>query len=237
MRRNVTHGALLMAIALAATGPVARGADGLAELIAQGERWWTTSPDAGNPVACATCHYDPAETRGWAASFPKFKPLPPPQARVMTLLQANADAVKRHYRLSDPRPGATAITAYLVAGGAGVPITPGISAGQPTFPERLRALSRAVAEGRRLYARRCGPCHAPTAITSKVAAFPRVARGHAESLEIFLERHPVPDAPLRWDGEPMAQLIAYLVSGRAGRPMGLGWLSPVTPERGGPHDP
>jgi mono/diheme cytochrome c family protein len=231
----MTRGVRLMAVALAATGGVAPAADGLTELIAQGERWWTTSPDPGNPVACATCHYDPAETRGWAASFPKFKPLPPPHARVMTLLQANADAVTRHYRQADPRPGATAITAYLAARGAGVPITPGISAGQPVFSERLRALSRAVAAGQRLYARRCGPCHAPAAIAPNVAAFPRVTRGRAESLETLLEHHPDPGAPLAWNGEPMAQLIAYLVSERAGRPLSLGWRTTVTSAGGISH--
>lgn len=231
----MTRRVVLTAVALALTGPVAPAAGGLAELIAEGERWWTTSPDPANPVACATCHDDAAETRGWAASFPKFKPLPPPHARVMTLLQASAEAVERHYRLADPKPGATAITAYLTALGAGVPVTPGISAGQPVFPGRLRALSRAVAEGRRLYARRCGACHRQTAISPNVAAV-----GRAEPLEIFLERHPVrdaPDAPLGWAGEPMAQLIAYLVAGRVGRPVGLGWLTTVTAERGSPYAP
>jgi len=44
---------------------------GLGELVTEGERWWTRSPDPRDPVACATCHHDPGETRGWAASFPK----------------------------------------------------------------------------------------------------------------------------------------------------------------------
>jgi cytochrome c553 len=232
----VTRRVVLTAVALALTGPVAPAAGGLAELIAEGERWWTTSPDPANPVACATCHDDAAETRGWAASFPKFKPLPPPHARVMTLLQANAEAVERHYRVADPRPGATAITAYLVARGAGAPISPGISAGQPVFAKRLRALARAVEGGRRLYARRCGACHAPAALAPKVAAFPRVTtRGRAETLETVLEHHPAPGAPLPWDGEPMAQLIAYLVSERAGRPVSLGWRTTVTSEGGTSH--
>jgi hypothetical protein len=234
MRRGV----LLVLVVLGGGGAEARAADELADLIAQGERWWTTSPDPANPVACATCHHDLAETRGWAASFPKFTPLPPPDARVMTLLQANAEAVKRHYRLADPRPAATAISAYLAAHGAGAPITPGISAGQPAFPGRLRALARAVTEGRRLYAGRCGPCHASAAITPGVAAFPRVGRGRAESLESFLERHPGPGVALAWDGEPMAQVIAYLVSRRAGQILG-GGLRPrysAAPFPGGPHD-
>lgn len=185
-------------------------------LVAAGERWWTTSPDPANPVACATCHHEPAETRGWAASFPKFKPQPPPHARVMTLLQANAEAVRRHYRLVDPRPAATAITAYLTTHGAGVPLSPGIVAGQPVFPARLRALGESVARGRRLYARRCAACHATPAIVPAAAAFPR-GRGHsAESLEDFLDRHASPRGLLPWDSPAMADVISYLVAERAG---------------------
>src|SRR3989304_360824 len=112
--------------------------NGLQALVAEGHPLWTQSPAPSNPVACATCHRDPAKTRGWAASFPKFKPLPPPHARVMTLLQANAEAVARHYGLPDPLTAATAITAFLTSLGADVPISPGLSAGQPVFPTRMR---------------------------------------------------------------------------------------------------
>jgi mono/diheme cytochrome c family protein len=190
----------------------------LRALVAEGQRLWTTSPDPRNPVACATCHRDPARTRGWAASFPKFKPLPPPHARVMTLLQVNAEAVERHYRLRDPLPAATAITAFLTAVGADVPISPGISAGQPVFPSRMRALARSVSRGARLFARRCSRCHDGPAVAPALTAFPRIADGQAEPLERFLERHLAP--PIRWDGGPMADLIAYLASMLTGRHAG-----------------
>lgn len=204
---------LLVAAGVLAQAARGHGADDVG-LAAAGERWWTTSPDPANPVACATCHHDPAETRGWAASFPKFKPQPPPHARVMTLLQANAEAVRRHYRLVDPRPVATAITAYLTTHGAGVPLSPGVVAGQPVFPARLRALGESVARGRRLYARRCATCHAAPAIVSAVGGFPR-GRGHsAESLEDFLDRHASPPGLLPWDSLAMADVISHLVAER-----------------------
>jgi mono/diheme cytochrome c family protein len=194
---------------------------GLQALVAEGERLWTHSPDPSNPVACATCHRDTAMTRGWAASFPKFKPLPPPHARVMTLLQANAEAVERHYRLHDPLPAATAITAYLTSLGADVPVSPGVSAGQPVFAARMEALAASVVRGQGLYARSCGQCHKPQAAAASARAFPRAAEGHAESLEGFLERHQPGTQALAWDGPAMADLIAYLMSQVAGQPIGL----------------
>jgi len=194
---------------------------GLQALVAEGERLWTQSPDAGNPVACATCHHDPTKTRGWAASFPKFKPLPPPHARVMTLLQANAEAVERHYRLADPLPAATAITAFLTAQAAGVPISPGVSAGQPVFPTRMQALAASVVRGEGLYARICGQCHKPAAAAALVRAFPHVVEGRAESLERFIERHHSLGQHLSWGGQATADLIAYLMSQVAGSPVGL----------------
>jgi len=194
---------------------------GLQALVMEGERWWTRSPDPGNPVACATCHRDPAKTRGWAASFPKFKPLPPPHSRVMTLLQANTEAVSRHYRLPDPLPAATAITAYLTSLGADVPISPGVSAGQPVFPTRMQQLATSVVRGERLYSRRCGQCHNPATVAPSVTTFPRVVGGRAESLEGFLARHQLVGQPLAWDGAAMADVIAYLMSHLAGRPVGL----------------
>ena len=194
---------------------------GLQALVAEGERWWTHSPDPGNPVACATCHRDRAKTRGWAASFPKFKPLPPPHGRVMTLLQANAEAVQRHYRLPDPLPTATAITAYLTAQAADVPISPGISDGQPVFPSRMQALAASVVRGERLYARTCVQCHNAKAVAPSITAFPRVVNGRAESLEGFFEHHHSLKRPLAWDGAAMADVIAYLMSRMAGHPVGL----------------
>lgn len=186
-----------------------------APLAAAGEGWWLTSPDPANPVACATCHHDPAETRGWAASFPKFKPLPPPHARVMTLLQANVEAVRRHYPRVDPRPVATAITAYLTRHGAGVPLSPAVVAGQPVFPARLRALDDSVARGRRRYARACAGCHAAPAIAPALGGFPRLHGPRAEFLEDFLDRHTAPRGRLRWDSPAMADVISYLVATQA----------------------
>ena len=194
---------------------------GLQALVAEGERWWRQSSDPLNPVACATCHRDPAKTRGWAASFPKFKPLPPPHARVMTLLQANAEAVARHYGLPDSLPAATAITAFLTSQGADVPISPGVSAGQPVFPTRMRELAASVVRGGRLYARTCSQCHDAKAVAPSITAFPRVVDGRAESLEGFLERHHSLKRSLAWDGPAMADLIAYLTSRAPGRPIGL----------------
>jgi cytochrome c553 len=201
---------------------VVEAADGgLQALVAEGERWWTQSPDPRNPVACATCHHDPADIRGWAASFPKFKPMPPPHSRVMTLLQANAEAVTRHYRLPDPLPAATAITAYLMSQGRGLPITPGVSIGQPVFPNRMRELAASVARGERLYAERCAHCHDEAAVAPSITRFPRVVDGRAESLESFLQGHQTVGQPLAWDDRAMAEIIAYLVSQIAGRPAGL----------------
>jgi cytochrome c553 len=194
---------------------------GLQALVAEGERVWRQSPDPRNPVACATCHRDPAKTRGWAASFPKFKPLPPPHARVMTLLQANAEAVARHYGLSDPLPAATAITAFLTSLGADVPISPGVSAGQPVFPTRMRELYASAVRGERLYARTCSQCHDAKAVAPSITAFPRAVNARAESLEGFLERHHSLKRSLAWNGPAMADLIAYLTSRLPGRPIGL----------------
>src|SRR5439155_198517 len=132
---------VLIAMVIAGRGPAWVDAGSLGELVAEGERWWKSSSDPRDPVACATCHHDPDETRGWAASFPKYRPLPPPEGRVMTLLQANAEAVQRHYGLSDPERAAFAITAYLTSRGSGMPVSPGIVAGQPVFEGRLRALA------------------------------------------------------------------------------------------------
>jgi mono/diheme cytochrome c family protein len=203
-------------------------------LVAEGERLWTQSPDPSNPVACVTCHHDPAKTRGWAASFPKFKPLPPPHARVMTLLQANAEAVERHYRLADPLPAATAITAYLTSHGADVPISPGISAGQPVFPARMQALASSVVRGERAYARSCGHCHKPFDLAPSATAFPRAEGGCAESLEVFLDGHRPLQPSLAWDGQATADIMAYLMSQAASRPNGHHTYQASTEGKEGP---
>lgn len=189
-------------------------------LVAEGERWWRESPDPGNPVACATCHWDPALARGWAAGFPKVKPMPPPHTRVMTLLQANAEAVTRHYRLADPRPAATAITAYLTALGAGLPVSPGVSPGQPVFPERIRQLESSVQRGRRLFGRRCAACHRVGVVAAALRSFPRLRDGRADSAESFLASHRARAKPLAWNGQAVADLVAYLTSMLAGQPVG-----------------
>ena len=205
----------------AATGEAGRTAATRDDtLVAEGEWWWTHSPDPGNPVTCATCHHDAAETRGWAAGFPKVRPLPPPHARVMTLLQANAEAVTLHYRVADPRPAAIAITAYLTALGAGLPISPGVSPGQPVFPERIQELARSVQRGGRLFGRRCSGCHRSPAVAASVSSFPRLRSAGSESLESFLEGHRSPGPPLAWDGQAVADLAAYLTSHLAGQPVG-----------------
>ena len=219
---------MLVAIASAAIGqaPAARPAPPAA-LVAEGERWWTTSPDPSDPVACATCHHDPSEMRGWAASFPKYRPLPPPEGRVMTLLQANAEAVRRHYGLRDPEPAATALTAYLMSRGDGMRVSPGVVEGEPVFDGRQRALAQSVARGDRLYARRCAGCHAGPTVAAAALRFPRVVGGRAESLERFIADHR-PDLPFRWNGQPVADLIAFMMSNLVGRP-----LRPAS--EGGPH--
>jgi hypothetical protein len=218
----VTRSVALALIAAVPAGqpPAGPPRGSLAELVAEGERWWKTSPDPRDPVACATCHRDPEETRGWVASFPKYRPLPPPADRVMTLLQANAEAVERHYGLPDPERVAFAITAYLTSRSTGVPVSPGIVAGQPVFERRLRALAESVARGEWLYTRRCRACHDLDALAPAALHFPRGPSGQGESLERFLGDHRPDLPPLRWDGQPAADVIALLMSRLAGRPVG-----------------
>lgn len=211
---------VLIALVSAGQAPAGAPASGLGEFVAEGERWWKNSPDPRDPVACATCHYDSGETRGWAASFPKYRPLPPPEGRVMTLLQANVEAVQRHYGLPDSERPALAITAYLTSHGAGMPVSPGIVAGQPVFEGRLRALAESVARGERLYARRCRSCHDPGAVAPAALFFPRAVNGHVESLERFLGHHRPELASLGLDGQPSADVIAFLMSRLAGRSVG-----------------
>jgi cytochrome c553 len=170
-------------------------------------------------VACATCHHDPADARGWAAGFPKMKPLPPPHTRVMTLLQANAEAVARHYRLPDVLPAATAITAYQTALGADLPVSPGMSPGQPVFPDRIRQLEANVTRGASAFSTRCGSCHQPAEVAPAARMFPRMSRGLPESLEKFLASHRPSDPPLDWAGQETADAVAYLVSHLAAQPV------------------
>ncbi len=198
----------------------AAGAGDWDALVADGERRWSQSPGVDRPVACATCHHDPAATRGWAASFPKVRPLPPPHARVMTLLQATAEAVARHYGPADPRPAAIAISAFLSARGAGLPITPGLTPDQPLFPGRLRALAESVERGRMLYTGRCAACHAVAAIAPSAGGF---LRATGEPAEVFLEGHRPAGGPrMPWDSPAMADLLAYLVAQRAGELVAVG---------------
>src|SRR5262249_30297294 len=187
-------------------GQVSAAEGDRAALVAEGEKWWTSSPDPRDPVACATCHYDPDETRAWAASFPKFRPLPPPEGRVMTLLQANAEAVRRHYALGDPERPAGAVTAYLISRGRGVAVSPGGVAGQPTCESRLRALGESVGRGEQLFVRRCDSCHAPSAVARAAFRFPRALADGVESLERFLGRHRSEHSPLGWDDQPTADI-------------------------------
>jgi cytochrome c553 len=209
--------AVAVAVGAAAAAPIAAADD----LVAEGARWWRVSPDPTNPVACATCHADAEATAAWAASFPKVRPLPPPHARVMTLLQANAEAVSLHYRLPDPLAAATALTAFLTNLGADRPVTPGLAAGQPVLPERLARLRASVARGEQLFARRCGGCHSAAVTARRLPAFPRLREGRAQSIESFLEdHHPPARAPrLSWDGQPVADLVAALMARVRGRPL------------------
>ncbi len=214
-------GVLVLAILAGALAPGTAAAveeSGPRALVTEGEAWWTRSPDPTNPVACATCHYDPTATRGWAASFPKVKPLPPPDTRVMTLLQANAEAIARHYRLPDVLRAATAITAYLTTLGADLPISPGISAGQPVFPERIRQLRASVRRGESAFDARCGGCHQPAPIALATRLFPRVSPRGPQSFEAFVLSHRAVGRPLDWAGQEMADLVAYLAAQLAGRP-------------------
>lgn len=191
----------------------------LRALVQEGVALWGQPPSAENTLACATCHFDAAEVRGWAASFPKVKPMPPPFTRVMTLQQAVAETVATHYRIppgDENRRVARGITAYLTWLGEGLPVTPGTAAGQPRFPDRLVALGQSVARGRERVLWTCGGCHAGGGGFAGVAAtFPRVPRnGDAVvTLEEYLERH----AGLAWDGPETTDVAAFLAARAAGR--------------------
>jgi cellulose synthase/poly-beta-1,6-N-acetylglucosamine synthase-like glycosyltransferase len=216
--RGIGRAASIVAVSGLCGAPAA--ADPWARLVGEGERLWTRSPDPTNPVACATCHHDADEVGRWAASFPKFKPGPPPDARVMTLWQANVGAVARHYRGSEPGAVATAITAYLTAQGGRRPITPGIVVGRPVFETRMQALAASAARGEGHYATRCARCHTLAAVVAAAADLQRQIRVRGQPIEPFLARHEAGAPPLAWDSVAVADLIAYFVGRRAGRALG-----------------
>jgi mono/diheme cytochrome c family protein len=136
----------------------------------------------------------------------------------MTLLQAVAEAVERHYPGVEPQEAATAITAYLAARAAGRRIAPGVEPGEPTFPGRLAALAASVRRGEAGFARRCAACHAPDAVTPAVVAWARLVRRGAGPPEVFLANHLAAEDRPRWDGAETADLLAFLTGRRAGRP-------------------
>lgn len=191
----------------------------LRAVIQEGALLWGQPPTAENTVACATCHFDNAEVRGWAASFPKVKPMPPPFTRVMTLQQAVAETVATHYRIppgGENRRVAQAIAAFLTWVGEGLLVTPGVAAGQPRFPDRLAALGQSVVRGLGRIERACAGCHADGAEFAGIAAtFPRVPRegGAVVTLEEYLERH----TGLAWDGPEATDVAAFLASRAADR--------------------
>jgi mono/diheme cytochrome c family protein len=186
-------------------------------LVVEGRQLWTRSPDPQTPVACATCHHDPETPAGWAASFPRFRPLPPPHARVMTLVQATAEAVERHYPGLAVRPAATAIGAYLTALAGGRPVTPGLAPGETAFAGRLAALREAARRGRERFGARCAGCHAAAAVAPAAVSWWRIVRATGQSVETYLEGHLPGAPPLRWDSAATAEVLAYLAGSRAGR--------------------
>jgi mono/diheme cytochrome c family protein len=128
---------------------------------------------------------------------------------------------------------ATAITAYLTSLGADVPISPGISAGQPVFAARMQALAGSVLRGKHLYASRCGHCHKSFDLAPSATAFPRAEGQRPKSLEVFLEGHQPLQPSLAWDGQATADIIAYLMSLAAGRPIGHHTYQASTEEKEG----
>lgn len=207
----------------------------LRAVILQGQDLWRRPPVGENTIACATCHFDEAGVRGWAASFPKLKPLPPPFTRVMTLQQAVSQGIATHYRIplgEENRHVARAITAYLTWTGEGRPVTPGVASDQPRFPERLAALRKSVARGQRLVGRMCAGCHGDTAGPTDVAAtFPRLPRDGATvaTLEEYLEKH----AGIAWDSPQAADIAAYFAARARGRLLQPGGVArPSTPQGG-----
>jgi len=119
-----------------------------------------------------------------AASFPKYRPLPL-RGSCMTLFQANAEAVQRHYRLPTLS-GRPRDHAYLTSHGAGTPISPELSRQPSSRP--LRALAESVALANALR-RWCRSCTTP-APSLRRAAFSSRWNGQVESLERFSATRP-----------------------------------------------
>lgn len=191
----------------------------LRALIEDGEALWRQPPVADNTISCATCHFDGVAFRAWAASFPKVKPMPPPFTRVMTLQQAVGESVATHYRIppgSQNQEVSRAITAYLAWVGEGRPITPGVAAGQPIFPDRLAALRTNVSRGETHVERACAECHAePGWFAEAAVTFPRVPRAGATvmTLEEYLQGHSGPP----WDSAEAADVTAFVAARARGR--------------------
>jgi cellulose synthase/poly-beta-1,6-N-acetylglucosamine synthase-like glycosyltransferase len=216
--RGIGRAAAVVAMVGLYAAPAA--ADSWAKLVADGESLWTRSPDPTNPVACATCHHDADEVSRWAASFPKFKPDSPPDARVMTLWQANVGAVARHYRGAEPGAAATAITAYLTAQGAHHPITPGIVIGRPVFEARLQALADSVKRGERVFVTRCARCHSLGAVVAAAGDLQRQIRARGQPIEAFVAQHEAVGPRLAPESVAIADLMAYFSRHRAGLALG-----------------
>jgi cytochrome c len=199
----------------------------LRALIEEGEAFWRQPPLADNAIPCATCHFDGAEFEGWAASFPKVKPMPTPFTRVMTLQQAVGESVATHYRIppgSRNQQVSRAITAYLTWIGEGRPLTPGVAARQPIFPDRMAALQESIARGETRVRRSCARCHADPARFGEVAAtFPRVPRAGAAvmTLEEYLQGHTGP----AWDSPEAADIAAFVAARARGRTLQPGGAS------------
>jgi mono/diheme cytochrome c family protein len=205
-------------VMLSIAAPARSALDPWEALVATGRNLWTRAPEPGPPVACVTCHGAPEAASAWAASYPRFRPLPPPHGRVMTLLQAVAEATERHYPGVDAQPAAAAITAYLATIAAGRPITPGLEPGAPIFERRLAALTSSVARGQTAFLHRCAACHGPDSVAPVVVAWARLVRAGGGPPEAFLETHPRGRPRLRWNGPETADLLAFLVARLAGRP-------------------
>src|SRR2546425_203182 len=118
---------------------------------------------------------------------------------------------------------AGSLVALVAAGGRSWTTPPGPRAPGPGVGRRvseggLRPLADGVARGERLYASRCRSCHDLGDVPPAALRFPRAVNGQVESLERFLGGHPPGLSPLGWDGQPTADLIAFLISSVGGRP-------------------
>src|SRR2546425_344662 len=112
----------------------------------------------------------------------------------------------------------TAVSAGPAPAGARAGSLPGRAAAQRRCGGRPRPLADSVARGERLSAGRCRSCHDLGDVPPAALRFPRAVNGQVESLERFLGGHPLSLSPLGWDGQPTADLIAFLISSVGGRP-------------------